>query len=405
MYKRIFVFSLCMIFFVQCFFGNSQSIQASEAPKETELYAKGAVLMDADSGRILYEKNGAQALANASTTKILTCILTLENCDLESQVTVSANAASQPKVHLGMREGQVFYLKDLLYGLMLESYNDCAVAIAEFIAGSTENFADMMNDKATEIGCTDSHFITPNGLDATDEDGFHHTTATDLAGIMRYCIKISEKSEEFLAITGAGQYSFCDVSEKNSYSCNNHNAFLQMMEGALSGKTGFTGTAGYCYVGALQRDDRTYIVALLACGWPNHKSYKWADARKLMQYGIDNYIKKDLNEILPDMTRIDPVEAVDGQGEGIGEKAWIMPVLQEQKGTEELLLGPGEEIVLKYELTESLKAPVQKGAYLGKVSYLLGDLVVKEYHITAENSVEKINFVWCLTQILHYLWL
>ena len=405
MYKRILTFSFCMIYLIQCFFWNGETIQASEAPKETELYAKGAVLMDADSGRILYEKNGDQALANASTTKILTCILTLENCDLESQVTVSSNAASQPKVRLGMREGQVFYLKDLLYGLMLESYNDCAVAIAEYIAGTTEDFADMMNDKAAEIGCTDSHFITPNGLDATDEGGIHHTTAADLAGIMRYCIKTSEKAETFLEITGTSQYSFSDVTEKNNYSCYNHNAFLQMMEGAFSGKTGFTGTAGYCYVGALKRDDRTYIVALLACGWPNNKSYKWADTKKLMQYGIDNYIKKDLNEMLPDMTKIKPVEVVDGQGNTIGEKAWVTPVLQEEEGTKELLLGPGEEIALKYELTESLQAPVKKGAYLGKVSYLLGDLVLKEYNITAENSVEKIDFTWCFTQILHNLWL
>lgn len=405
MYRRLFIFSFCVIFFLRYLCGNNLVIQASEAPKESELYAKGAVLMDADSGRILYEKNGAQAMANASTTKILTCILTLENCNLESQVTVSANAASQPKVRLGMREGQVFYLKDLLYSLMLESYNDCAVAIAEYIAGTTEDFADMMNQKAKEIGCLDSHFITPNGLDATDKVGFHHTTAADLAGIMRYCIKTSEKAEEFLEITRTNQYFFQDVAEKNSYRCTNHNAFLHMMEGALSGKTGFTGTAGYCYVGALEREERTYIVALLACGWPNNKSYKWADTKKLMQYGIDNFIRKDLSEMLPDMTQIKPVEVLEGQGSGIGEKAWVIPILKEEKGTDILLLGPGEEIILKYELSESLKAPVKKGAYLGKISYLLGDLVLKEYRITAENSVEKIDFSWCLEQILHYLWL
>lgn len=403
MYKRILTSFFCMACLVQTIFWNGETVLASEPPKETELYAKGAVLMDADSGRILYEKNGSQALANASTTKILTCILALENCDLNDSVTISANAASQPKVRLGVREGQVFYLKDLLYGLMLESYNDCAVAIAEYIAGTTEDFSDMMNDKAEEIGCTDSHFITPNGLDATDQDDFHHTTAADLAGIMRYCIKTSEKSEEFLEITGTSQYSFQDVQGKSNYNCYNHNAFLQMMEGAISGKTGFTGTAGYCYVGALKRDDRTYIVALLACGWPNNKSYKWSDTKKLMQYGIDNFIKKDLKEMLPDMARIKPVEVVEGQGNTIGEKAWVTPVLQEGEGTEKLLLGPDEEIALKYELTESLQAPVKKGAYLGKVSYLLGDIVLKEYNITAENSVEKIDYAWCFTQILHYL--
>ena len=181
MYRRILSLFLCVITLIS----TTIKVSAEEPPKETELYAKSAVLMDADSGRILYEKNGHEAMANASTTKILTCILALENCDLDSKVTVSQNAASQPKVHLGMHEGQTFYLKDLLYGLMLESYNDCAVAIAEHIAGSTENFADMMNEKAKEIGCGDSYFITPNGLDKKDDVSFHHTTAADLAKIMR----------------------------------------------------------------------------------------------------------------------------------------------------------------------------------------------------------------------------
>ena len=140
--------------------GNVQMEKIMGEPEQNSLYARSAVLMDADSGRILYEKNGHQAMANASTTKILTCIIALENCELDSEVTVSALAASQPKVHLGMREGQRFYLKDLLYGLMLESYNDCAVAIAEHIAGTTADFAAMMNDKAKEIGCEDSYFIT-----------------------------------------------------------------------------------------------------------------------------------------------------------------------------------------------------------------------------------------------------
>ena len=168
-------------------------VRAQDVPAESELYAKSAVLMDADSGRILYEKNGHEAMANASTTKILTCIVALENCDPASVVTVSKNAASQPKVHLGMHEGQQFYLRDLLYGLMLESYNDCAVAIAEFAAGEVQGFAALMNAKAEELGCEDSYFITPNGLDAKDDAGFHHTTAADLAKIMKYCIKESLK--------------------------------------------------------------------------------------------------------------------------------------------------------------------------------------------------------------------
>ena len=142
-------------------------------------------------------------MANASTTKILTCIVALENCDPASVVYGVKNAASQPKVHLGDARGTTwFYLRDLLYGLMLESYNDCAVAIAEFAAGEVQGFAALMNAKAEELGCEDSYFITPNGLDAKDDAGVHHTTAADLAKIMKYCIKESLKATNFSRLHG-----------------------------------------------------------------------------------------------------------------------------------------------------------------------------------------------------------
>lgn len=379
--------------------------EGAGAPDKNSLYAKSAVLMDADSRRILYEKNGYEALANASTTKILTCILALENCDLESEVTASALAASQPKVHLGMREGQRFFMKDLLYALMLESFNDCAVAIAEHIAGTTEGFAAMMNDKARELGCTDTYFITPNGLDAQDENGFHHTTAADLALIMRYCIKNSPKSPEFLTITGTSQYSFSDLDGGSSYSCYNHNAFLQMMEGALSGKTGFTGTAGYCYVGSLTRDDRTYIVALLACGWPNNKTYKWSDTKKLMNYGLENFKKVDLTEIELDDSRLTPVPVINGQSERIGGATQVEQIVSEADGPDALLLGSGEQIEVNYELSDRLYAPVQQGDYIGRITYTLGDEIVRECRVTAADTVAEIDFAWCAERVLELLWI
>ncbi len=124
--------------------------------------------MDADSGRVLYGKEEETVLPMASTTKIMTCILALENGSLTDEVEASSHAASQPQVHLGMNKGDRFCLEDLLYSLMLESHNDSAVAIAEHIGGSVEGFAELMNEKAGEIGCTDTHFITPNGLDAVE---------------------------------------------------------------------------------------------------------------------------------------------------------------------------------------------------------------------------------------------
>lgn len=376
--------------------GNVQMEKIMGEPDQNSLYARSAVLMDADSGRILYEKNGHQAMANASTTKILTCIIALENCELDSEVTVSALAASQPKVHLGMREGQRFYLKDLLYGLMLESYNDCAVAIAEHIAGTTADFAAMMNDKAKEIGCEDSYFITPNGLDAKDEGGFHHTTAADLSLIMRYCIKGSKMAGQFLTITQEGQYQFHDMDGKNRYTCYNHNAFLQMMDGALSGKTGFTGNAGYCYIGALQRDDRTFIVALLACGWPNNKTYKWADAKKLMQYGITMFKKIKLDEIELNTKESAAVEVKGGQSKKIGGEVRTELEISPIEGLTALLIGNEQEIQVKYEVTPKLYAPVMNGDFAGEITYLLGDEILAKRTVTVKETVKKIDFFWCI---------
>ena len=271
---------------------NAKETEASEKSKIQEprdLYAQAAVLMDAKSGRILFEKNGEQKRAMASTTKIMTCILALEYGDLDDVVIASSNAANQPKVRLGVIEGEKILLRDLLYSLMLESHNDAAVMIAEHIGGSVEGFADMMNQKAQSLGCKNTYFITPNGLDASDKNGSHQTTAEELARIMKYCIQDSVQAKQFLTISQTEIYHFEDCSHVYKYTCNNHNAFLKMMEGAIAGKTGFTGEAGYCYVGALEQNNKKLIVALLGCGWPNNKGYKWQDARKLMQYGLDSF--------------------------------------------------------------------------------------------------------------------
>lgn len=200
--------------------------------KEEQLYALSAVLMDGETGRVLYGKEAYKGRPNASTTKVMTCILALEMASGDDYVQVSRNAASQPQTHLGMREGQQFYLEDLLYSLMLKSHNDTAVAIAEHIGGSVEKFAVLMNEKAKVLGCKDTHFVTPNGLDAEDEGGIHHTTARDLALIMAYAIK----NETFVHITQTRDYTFSDISGKEHYSVHNTNAFLDMETGVISGK-------------------------------------------------------------------------------------------------------------------------------------------------------------------------
>ena len=359
--------------------------------KPSDLYAQSAVLMDADSGRILFAKSGQKERPMASTTKIMTCILTLENGNLSDTVAVSKNAAGQPEVKLGMKEGESYVLKDLLYSLMLESHNDSAVAIAEHIGGSVEGFAGLMNEKAEELGCFHTYFITPNGLDARDEKGIHHTTAEDLARIMKYCIMDSEKSSEFLEITRTADYSFTDGSKSRSFQCTNHNAFLNMMEGALSGKTGFTADAGYCYVGALRQDDRTFIVALLACGWPNAKSYKWTDTRKLMTYGLDNYFYK--TDDAGRKTRQISVEnaAADGFPGDLTETVTLLPDGQPPS----VLRKEGEEITEEWEIPESVEAPIEKGEELGTVRYSLDGTLLLECRATADRDVKERTFSVC----------
>lgn len=367
---------------------------------ELDLYAQSAVLMDADSGRILYGKNEDEIMANASTTKILTCILALEMGDLNAYVPVSSTAARMPKVHLGMQTGQYFKLEDLLYSLMLESHNDSAVAIAEYIGGSVEGFAVLMNEKAKSIGCENTYFITPNGLDAVEGDKFHSTTATDLSKIMSYCILRSPKKEEFLKICTQRNYSFSDykqtengfVATGRSYSCSNKNSFLSMMEGVLAGKTGFTNKAGYCYVAALQDEERTFVVALLACGWPSHKTYKWSDTKELFQYGLDNFHYENIvtNVQLPTL------QVTDGIPYGLSE----LPVyVCDNTEAYELLLCEEDKVEVKIYLPKSIAAPVEKDEKVGKMEYYLNGEVVKTCEIRAKASVEEHSYLWSLQYV------
>lgn len=375
---------------VSLLFGSETKlpVRAEEAQEEDlGLYSKGAVLMDAKTGRVLYEKNGYEHMPNASTTKIMTCILAIESQKLDDTVSVSSYAASMPKVRLGMDTSDSFLLKDLLYSLMLESHNDSAAAIAEYIGGTVEGFADMMNQKAKQLGCKDTYFITPNGLDAQNEIGVHGTTAADLALIMSYCIQ----NETFLEITRTPSYSFTNQAGTKNYNCNNHNAFLQMMEGALSGKTGFTGNAGYCYVGALTRDDKTFIVALLACGWPNHKTYKWEDTKKLMNYGLEHYQYQDIFEYEKELPVVRIKHAVPKDGSLYQEVTASLGVKEEPL----ILLKNGQEQVRTvYELPETLEAPVKAGQKVGKVTYYIGETKIGAFPIFVNESAEKLDFSW-----------
>ncbi len=438
--------------------GGIQELHATTAPAETQLYAKAAVLMDAASGRVLYEKNGQEILPMASTTKIMTCIVALESADSEMPIEISNYAANMPKVKMYVKEGETYYLEDMLYSLMLESHNDVAVAIAENIgkqfldkelreksvADYTKEesmlavaaFADLMNEKAASLGCENTWFITPNGLDATEtfrsgetdnamaegkqstegvEAGSastdsgageytkqHSTTAEELAIIMSYCVLHSPQKDKFLEITQTPSYTVTSTEGRNSF-CSNHNAFLNMMEGAISGKTGFTNLAGYCYVGAVEHNGNTYVVALLACGWPNNKSYKWSDMKKLVQYGIEEYAYREFEEASEYLTLPDRVLVRNGQTAYIGQRAYVPVAVvsgEDEGETDGLLMRADENVVINYRMAEVLDAPVYKGDIIGVITYEVDGQIYKQEDIVVMADMPEIDWKWCVEKVL-----
>lgn len=342
-----------------------------EEKEKLSLNARAAVLMDADSGRILYGKNETMVFPMASTTKIMTLIVALEHNEPDQIVMASAGASAMPEVRLGVHEGERYRMEDLYYAMMLESFNDAAMMIAEGTVGSVENFAELMNEKAISLGCTQTYFITPNGLDAADEKGVHSSTAEDMAKIMRYAID----NEDFLKITQTADYSFTDCDRKRSFEVHNKNVLLTMMDGVLSGKTGYTADAGYCYVCAVKKDDRTFIAALLGSGWPPHKGYKWSDVQTLLDYGDKNYRYQtiDISKGVPDRQ----VHVMNGEQD--------FATVRAKQTNYRFLLSSEDKVHVESVLPGQLEAPVEAGQSVGSIRiFVNGDL-------TAENDYVTIN--------------
>lgn len=349
--------------------------------KKLSLHSRGALLLDATNDRVLYEENGYKELPMASTTKIMTCIVALEHAKPDEVVTFSAHAARMPDVQLNAKAGEKFYLGDLLYSLMLESHNDVAVAIAEHVGGSVEGFATMMNDKARELGCEHTNFVTPNGLDAPG----HHTTARDLAVIASYGIK----NKKFVGITNTASHEFKEIKTGKRYFVSNKDRFLYMMEGAIGVKTGFTNGAGYCFVGAIEKTDRTLISVVLGCGWPPSKNLKWTDTKELMNYGVKNYKQKQIFK----NKEFDPLFVKDGQ-----QKYEQVTM----KGNLTLLLRDDEKVRIEYDLPKQLSAPVKASSEVGKAKYFIDEVLYQEVPIYATSDIAKIDLKFCFKKILNY---
>ncbi|HXT55776.1 MAG TPA: SPOR domain-containing protein [Candidatus Eisenbacteria bacterium] len=249
---------------------------------DEDLTARAAVLMDAATGKIIYQKEADLRLPPASTTKIMTAILTLESGhSLAEKLTVSKEATRVPASKLYLRPGQSLTIEELLYGIMLASANDAAVVLAEGVGGSVEQFGELMTKRAHDLGAINSHFTNPHGLTATD----HYSTAKDLAILFRYAMK-NQTFREIVQTKFSSVTSTALVRKKavpRRISVRNHNRLLWNYDGALGGKTGYTHAALKCFVGAVQRNGTTLIVAILGA------RDQWGDTKRLLEYGFDNY--------------------------------------------------------------------------------------------------------------------
>jgi D-alanyl-D-alanine carboxypeptidase len=251
------------------------------APDE-DLTARAAVLMDAATGKIIYEKEPDLRLPPASTTKVVTAILTLESGrNLNDSLKVSKEATRVPASKLYLRPGQSISIEELLYGIMLASANDASIVLAEGIAGSVERFSDLMTKKARQLGAVNTHFINPHGLTAPD----HYSTARDLAMLFRYALK-NPTFREIVRTKFSSVRTTAVVRKKvvpRRISVRNHNRLLWNFDGAIGGKTGYTHAARKCFVGAVQRNGATLIVAILGA------RDQWGDTKRLLEYGFENY--------------------------------------------------------------------------------------------------------------------
>ena len=314
-----------------------------------------AILVDAASGRVLCEKNAGQKSLIASTTKIMTGLLVAEAGGLDEEFTIPAEAVGIEGSSLYLKEGEKLTREQLLYGMMLRSGNDAAVALALATAGDVERFVDRMNERAAELGLTGTHFANPNGL---DDDG-NYSTARDLAALARAAMD----NETFAKVVGTKEYRF------GNRVLTNHNKLLWRCEGVMGVKTGYTKAAGRLLVSAAERDGRRLIAVTIDA--PND----WADHAALLDYGYSEYAQTVL---LPAGARI-------GAARVVGGNSLLVQAVLTRELSYPLL--PGEEPELRLNLPEFVYAPVETAELAGSVQAVLDGKVVAEAPLRWRNEV------------------
>ena len=341
-------------------------IPSSAAAEEVGTSALACVIIDENSGRVLLSHNAETALPMASTTKVMTALLALENGDLDAPVTCSRNAFGVPGTSIYLAQGETLTLREMLMGLMLASGNDAATAIAEHIGGSVEVFCRMMTTRAAELGCKNTVFLTPHGLPCEG----HYTTAHDLALIAREAMS----HPEFREIVGTSRATIPWEGRSYDRVLNNKNKLLTTYEGATGIKTGYTKKAGRCLVFGAERDGMRIIGVVLNCwDWFN-------ESARLMDIAFELY------EAVTMLNAGDTAATLDVQN---SDGCTVDAVLSADLTG---VVAKGSLPQVEIDLPSTLDAPVQAGQVLGMARLISNGVTVAESHIIAASDVERDDF-------------
>lgn len=326
--------------------------------------AECACVINGATGDVVLSKNIGQRHAMASTTKIMTAILAIENSNPDDIITVSANAANQEGSAAYIEENMQIYMKDMLYGLMLNSGNDAAVAIAEHISGSVEMFAELMNEKCVQLDLRNTHFVNPNGLD----DPNHFTTAADLAKLARYAMQ----NETFREIVATQTMQIKPINSDITLYFSNHNKLLGSYEGATGIKTGYTQSTGRCLVSAAKRDGMEFIAVTL------NDNDDWNDHAELLDYAFSKHYPKKVIE----KGSVIKQASIDGEKyEMIAAEDFIVPFKEHGKANVEIVS----------HIASNLTSPINAGEKVGYLEIRCNDLEIGQVDIVSKEDIENIS--------------
>ena len=342
---------------------------------ELGISAPSAILMEKSTGEILYEQNAHERLAPASVTKVMTLLLVMEALEdgrigWDDTVTASASAAAKGGSQIYLEENEQMPLRDMLKSVVVSSANDCACALAEHIAGSETAFVGMMNERAAQLGMTDTHFVNCTGLDDGADAGEHLTTAYDIALMSRELLR-HEEIKQYTTI-------WMDTVRNGTFGLSNTNKLVRFYDGTTGLKTGFTSGAGYCLSASAERGGMELIAVVMHCDTSPHR---FESAKALLNYGFSNFA----------LVQPAPEEEIPAVPVTLGREEAIVPVLRE---TQPLLIDKAKAASVQTAVTvdESVTAPVEKGQQLGLLRVTAGNETIAELPLVAPERVEALTW-------------